>query len=116
MDEELSYRLGAGALDTFEEKLAADPDLFEDEEILIMRAMQSGEYLEMDVTEEDLNALVEAYHRFQADKALFEMFMRGDVFFAGVADREAHDFYWSLSPQGESRLPEDIRGSELPSL
>jgi hypothetical protein len=81
-----------------------------DEEALLFRMMQGGEYLEFDVTEADMEKVIEWYGQHQADVTLLSLMLKGEIFWAGFDEDGENRF--TLSPQGRSRFQDD----ELPQL
>lgn len=87
----------------------------DDEELLIMRALQSAEALEYPPREEEeLEALLEWYETVQADYLLAKMMLEGNLFFARMEDGEP---VWTSSPQGRALAVRTMReaGEEIPA-
>lgn len=120
-DEILLQRLTPQGFEDIENGAVED-----DEMLLVLRAMQSAEALELPYRdEEELGRLLDWYYQVQTDQLLIEMMLRGDLFFVGFD--ENGDKLFTNSPQGLGRvkaeaerrgepLPEWMSEAELPSL
>lgn len=111
MDEELAYSLTPEAFDALHGEQNSPLD---EEEILLLRAVESWEALELGpITEEELVGLMTWYQQHLVDAELLKLFLRGDLHFAGMGDHPS-EVSFALSYQGAQKVDPSLM--EFPEL
>lgn len=101
----------------FDDLLTGNTEGLSEMQILLMRAIQSWEALELGAIPEDiLEHLGEWYTQHIVDAHLLEMFLRGDLYFQGFTGNYDDELAFSVSPQGLKRVRDDAiaKGDEVP--
>lgn len=89
---------------------ALDGDLSEytPEEALIMRFFWSRELMELPPpTEEELENLIDLYHRAVTDKMLCDMLIRGELMVNSIIGQTT-EFLWKASAKGRERFAREL--------